>query len=141
MEAKLMNNPVAVPAKASTLHQIARHYVLEGLGKKNFDAIPYADEVVLRAPLSPGGSANPLHGKENLRTSWWAPLPDLLGKVRVLDTYVNQDLTAVNVEFTCEILLNPPVQLRIIDRFKVNAAGKITDQENFFDPRAVTNPS
>jgi hypothetical protein len=82
-----------------------------------------------------------LTGKENLRSIWWAPLPGLLGQVEVADTFVNKDLSAVTVEFHCEILLNPPVLLRITDRFKVDEEGMITDQENFFDPRVVTNPA
>jgi hypothetical protein len=126
--------------KADLLHSIARNYVTKGLGEKNFEAIPYAEDVVLRAPLCPGGSANPLSGKENLREIWWAPLPDLLGHVEVFNTFVNKELTAVAVEFNLEILVNPPVQLRILDRFTINNEGKITDQENFFDPRALTNP-
>ena len=127
--------------KIARLHAIARGYVTEGLGKKNFDAIPYADQVSLRAPLCPGGSANPLTGKENLRNIWWAPLPALLGKVEVLDSYVNETSSAVTVEFHCQILTNPPCLLRIIDRFKINEEGLITEQENFFDPRDITNPT
>jgi len=125
--------------RSAQLHAIARGYVTEALGKKNFDAIPYADDVVLRAPIAPGGSAHPLVGRENLRTIWWAPLPGLIGEVEVLDTFVNQDLSAVTVEFLCGIT-NPPCTLRIIDRLKVNDEGEIVEQENFFDPRDVTNP-
>lgn len=121
------------------LHAIARGYVTEGLGKKNFDAIPYRDDVVLRAPIVPGGSTIPLVGREKLRTQWWAPLPALLGNVQVLDSFVNQDLSAVTVEFHCSIV-HPACTLRIVDRFKVDAEGEITEQENFFDPRDVTNP-
>ena len=86
-----------------------------------------------------GRSTNPLKGKENLRTIWWAPLPSLVGKVTLVDSFVNEDNTAVSVEFHCEIL-NPSCILRIIDRFKINEEGKITEQENFFDPRDVTHP-
>jgi hypothetical protein len=125
--------------RAEQLHAIARGYVSEGLGKKNFDAIPYAETVTLRAPLCPGGSEAPLHGKENLRTKWWAPLPGLVKEVRVLDTFVNQDLSAVAVEFQCEIA-QPPCTLRILERFTVNAEGEIVHQENYFDPRNVTSP-
>ncbi len=121
------------------LHAIARAYATEGLGKKNFDAIPYDDNVTLRAPLCPGGMDIPLTGKEKLRNVWWTPLPLLIGNVNVLDTFVNDDLTAVTCEFTLEIL---PLDttLRILDRFIVNDAGKIMEQSNYFDPRNVTNP-
>ncbi len=125
--------------KAALLHDLAKDYVLNGLGEKNFDAIPYDDDVVLRAPICPGGSANPLSGKEILRQQWWAPLPSLLGSVEVIETYVNKDNTAVAVEFYCNII-NPACRLRIIDRFRINDVGKITEQENFFDPRDITNP-
>ena len=124
--------------KINMLHQTARHYVLNGLGAKDFDAIPYDENVMLRAPLTAGGSWQPIVGKENLRMQWWAPLPSLVGKTEFIDSFVNKDATAVTVEFLCEIL-NPSCMLRIIDRFKINDEGKITEQENFFDPRAVTN--
>ncbi len=121
------------------LHQIAKIYVVDGLGAKNFDAIAYDDNVKLRAPLTAGGSWQPIIGKENVRAQWWAPLPELVGKTILIDSFVNGDATAVAVEFHCEIL-NPSCTLRIIDRFKVDDKGNITEQENFFDPRAVTNP-
>jgi hypothetical protein len=125
--------------KTDLLHQVAKDYVTKGLGGKNFDVIPYHENVVLRAPLCPGGSANPLHGKENLRQQWWAPLPSLVGKVKFIDSFVNEDCTAVTVEFHCEIL-DPSCTLRVIDRLIINEEGKIIEQENFFDPRDVTNP-
>ena len=87
----------ATLSKGQVLHQIARDYVLKGLGAKNFDAIPYDGDVVLRAPLCPGGSTQPLCGKENLRQQWWAPLPSLLGSVQLMDSYVNENETAVTV--------------------------------------------
>jgi hypothetical protein len=132
----MMTDPIT---RREQLHTIARAYATEGLGKKNFDAIPYDDHVTLRAPLCPGGMDIPLLGKENVRQVWWTPLPQLIGKVTVVDTYVNEDLTAVTCEFTLEIV-NPPTTLRILDRFIVNAAGKIVEQSNYFDPRNVTNP-
>jgi glyoxylase I family protein len=109
------------------------------LARRDFDAIPYADEVVLRTPLVPGGAANPLSGRETLRTVWWRPLvPALDGvTVRVIDYYVNADATAICV--AAEVTL--PVAkatLRVADRFSVDADGRITEQENHFDPRAVT---
>ena len=125
-------------SKTDMLHQLARDYVLKGLGDKNFDAIPYDDNVVLRAPLCPGGSVSPLNGIENLRQVWWAPLPTLLGGVEVIETFVNADNTQVAVEFYCNII-NPACTLRVMDRFRVDTVGRITEQENFLDPRDVTN--
>jgi len=129
----------ALLTKTDVMHQLAKDYVVKGLGAKSFDAIPYADDVVLRAPLCPGGSQNPLFGKENIRQQWWAPLPSLVGDVTFIDSYVNEEETSVTAEFHCQIL-QPACVLRIIDRFKINEEGKITEQENFFDPRPVTNP-
>jgi len=126
-------------SRADQLHHLARAYVLDGLGRGNFDGIPYSEDVVLRAPLCPGGSGQPLSGRANLRLKWWAPLPQLIAGVEVLDTFVNHDLTAVAVEFHCHIR-QPTCTLRVIDRFKVDESGRIVEQENYFDPREVTNP-
>lgn len=126
--------------RAKLLHKIAKTYVVDGLGGKDFDAIPYHENIALRAPLNPGGSAVPVQGKENLKTSWWAPLPTLVKGTTFIDSFINQDGSAVAVEFYCDII-EPSCRLRIVDRFKVDADGKITDQENFFDPRGVTNPT
>lgn len=125
--------------RRAQLEGVAKAYVLEGLGCKDFDAIPYHPDVTLRAPLCPGGSARPVEGKDNLRKIWWAPLLDLIGAVRLQDVYVNLPLTSVTVEFHCDIR-NPACTLRICDRFAVDPEGYITEQENFFDPRDVTQP-
>jgi hypothetical protein len=61
--------------RADQLHHLARSYVTEALGKGDFDAIPYTDDVTLRAPLCPGGSEVPLTGSANLGEQWWSPLP------------------------------------------------------------------
>lgn len=120
------------------LHQLARSYV-SSLGSGDFDSIPYAEDVELRAPLCPGGSAVPLVGRDNLREQWWAPLPEMVSSVEVIDSYVNADRSAVAVEFMLRID-SIPCTLRVMDRFIVSEEGLITSQENFFDPRDVTNP-
>jgi hypothetical protein len=125
-------------SRTEQLSEIGRKYV-ECLGNGDFDSIPYADDVELRAPLCPGGSAVPLIGKKNLKEVWWAPLPDLVSGVELIDTYINNDQTAITAEFLCHIEAMS-CTLRIIDRFHVDETGKITAQENFFDPRDVTNP-
>jgi hypothetical protein len=129
----------ATLSKSQLLHQVAGNYVIKGLGEKNFDAIPYHKDVVLRAPICPRGSKNPLRGKANLRTQWWTPLPSLIGGVELIDSFVNKDETVVTVEFHCHII-QPACTLRIIDRLRINEGGEITDQENIFDPRDITNP-
>jgi hypothetical protein len=126
-------------ARADLLHNFARAYVLNGLGTGNFESVPYSDDVTLRAPLCPGGANLPLAGKAALREQWWAPLPRLVAGVEVIDTYVNRELTAVTVEFHCQIR-EPACTLRVVDRFTVDDHGRIIEQENFFDPRDVTNP-
>jgi hypothetical protein len=125
--------------RKAQLEQAARGY-FDALARKDFDAIPYHDEVVLRAPLAPGGMRRPLAGKEKLRKRWWAPLPAILGAVRVFDLYYNDDLTAVVAEAEIEVT-NPKARLRVADRFTVDERGRIVEQVNHFDPRDVTNPA
>jgi hypothetical protein len=109
------------------------------LARKDFAAIPYDDNVVLRAPLVPGGVHKPLVGKDALRTVWWPPLVPALGEVTVIEHYFNEQLTAVISEAEIHTV-NPVAVLRVADRFTVNNAGQIIEQENHFDPRDVTNP-
>jgi hypothetical protein len=115
----------------------------EALRRKDFSLIPYDDNVTLRAPLAPGGVNQPLVGKEAVRVQWWQPLePALAGvQIHVLDHYVNESLTSIvaAAEITITIT-DPPATLRVADRFMVNEAGKIVEQENHFDPRDMTNP-
>ena len=125
--------------RRAQLKRAAERY-FAGLANKDFNLIPYDENVSLRAPLAPGGVHTPLVGKENLRVVWWTPLPAILGDVRVFDFYYNEDLTAVVAEAEVEIT-NPKARLRVADRFTVNSAGQITEQVNHFDPRDVTNPA
>ena len=129
-------------ARQQQLRNIATTY-FEALRRKDFSAIPYADDATLRAPLAPGGVNQPLVGKAALHEQWWLPLQPALENVAivVLDTYLNESLTAVCAEALITInVLAPPATLRVADRFTVNDEGHITEQENHFDPRDVTNP-
>ena len=65
--------------------------------------IPYEDNVVLRAPLAPGGIHSPLVGREKLRNIWWPPMPQILGEVKLLDIYYNETLTGVMGEAEVEV--------------------------------------
>jgi hypothetical protein len=136
-----MNEPTTA-ARRAQLRQVVESY-FAALRKKDFAAIPYAPDVSLRAPLAPGGVHHPLVGVAALQTHWWVPLePALAGaEISLLDCYFNEDLTAVCVEALITLnVFTPPVTLRVADRFTVSAAGEITEQENHFDPRDVTNP-
>jgi hypothetical protein len=62
-----------------------------------------------------------------------------LGEVKVIEHYINDQLTAIITEAEIHTV-NPRATLRVADRFTVNSAGKIIEQENHFDPRDVTNP-
>lgn len=128
--------------KREQLRAIAEGY-FDALRRKDFSAIPYDDNVTLRAPLAPGGVNQPLVGKEALRTQWWQPLgPALEGvQIKVFEHYINEAMTAIVTEAEIKInVVDPPATLRVADRFTVNEQGKIIEQENHFDPRDVTNP-
>jgi hypothetical protein len=109
------------------------------LARKDFDAIPYSENIVLRAPIVPGGVHKPLVGREALRSVWWAPIAPALGEVKVIELFFNDRLTAVVAKAEIHTT-NPVAVLRIADLFRVNDAGEIIEQENHFDPRDVTNP-
>jgi ketosteroid isomerase-like protein len=55
--------------------------------------------------------------------------------------YFDEDLSGAIAEGEVEILLDPPVHLRVADRFTIDDNGRIAEQENHFDPRDVTNPT
>ena len=125
-------------SRLNQLKEVAEMY-FDSLRKKSFETIPYDENAALRAPLTPGGVNTPLNGKEAIRNQWWAPLePALQGvTVNVLGHYFHENLKGIISE--AEITLaSPSVTLRVADRFTVNKEGRITEQENHFDPRAVT---
>jgi hypothetical protein len=120
------------------LKAVAQAY-FDGLERGDFSLIPFADDVVLRAPLAPGGVHNPLTGKDQVKQIWWGPIQGAIGRVQILDHYFNEDLTGICTAALVRIA-GTDVVLRVADRFKVNTAGFITEQENHFDPRDLTNP-
>lgn len=137
-----MKKETAATERKELLRKIAEGY-FQALRQKVFSAIPYDDNATLRAPLAPGGVHHPLIGKDTLYSQWWVPLePALEGvEITVLEHYFNDSLTAVCAEAVITLnVTSPPVTLRVADRFTVNEAGKIIEQENHFDPRDVTNP-
>ncbi len=112
----------------------------DALRNYDFLAIPYAENIKLRAPLVPGGVDNPIIGKELVNIQWWQPLkPALEGvSINILDHYYNESLTGIIAE--AEITLaNPGVTLRVADRFTIDNEGKISEQENHFDASSLRN--
>lgn len=116
---------------------VAKYF--EGLAKKDFDIIPYAQGVRLRAPLTPEGMNKPLVGLDTVRSGWWQPLPSLLGSVTLNRIYFDEELTGAVATGEVEILLDPPVILSVADRFTIDDRGRIVEQDNHFDPREVTS--
>lgn len=126
-------------AERKALLRNASEAFFAALNRKDFEAIPYDENVVFRAPIAPGGRHFPLMGRQALREIWWPPLEPLLWQVRVIAHYYNDDFTAIVTEADIHTR-NPKATLRVADRFVVNPAGKIVEQENHFDPRDVTAP-
>jgi hypothetical protein len=122
--------------RMTQLKQAAAKY-FDALTRKDFNLIPYDDNVSLRTSLAPGGVLKALVGRENLRSVWWTPLTSILGEVRILDFYYNEKLTAVVGEAEVEVT-KPRSWLRLADRFTINSAGKIIEQVNHFDPHDAT---
>ena len=123
--------------RRAQLRAVAAAY-FAALAKKDFSAVPYDDNVTLRAPLAPGGSSTPLKGKSAV-LAYFVGLYAALGETKVIEHYINEDMTAICTEALVGIV-SPPATLRVADTFKVNATGKIFEQESHFDPRDVTNP-
>ena len=106
----------------------------EALQNKNFSAIPFSDDIVLRTPLNQGGGHIPLTGKQSVHEQWWLPLePALEGvTIKIVDHYYNDSMTGIITK--AEITLpGPAITIRAADLFIINEEGKITGQENHFD--------
>lgn len=115
------------------LKEISETY-FQALRDKNFSAIPFSDDIILRAPLAPGGAHHPINGKTELYEKWWKPLEPALdgASVDIIDHYYNDSLTGLmtKADITIAVL---GVTLRAADRFVINDKGMITEQENHFD--------
>jgi hypothetical protein len=124
-------------ARRAQLRAISEAY-FAGLASRDMSAVPYADEVVLRSPLAPPGLATPyeqypLEGKPAV-LAWFAGLYPVLGTTAIVEHYFNEDLTVIATRSDVGIA-TPPCTLRVVDRFKVTADGRIVEQENHYDPR------
>ena len=126
--------PTNESARREQLIAISEVY-FSGLAAKDMSAVPWAEDVVVRSPLAPEGLATPVIGVAAVR-EWFATLYPVLGEIKVIEHYVNADLSSIATRSDVGIT-DPPCTLRVVDRFIINAEGKITEQENHYDPRAA----
>ena len=129
--------------RRAQLRRIADTY-FEALAAKRIETVAYAEHVTLRSPLAPPDGQipyelYPVTGREAVQ-SWFRGLYPLLGETKVLEYYFDEALSMIAARSDVTIL-DPPCVLRVVDRFSVNDAGEIVEQENHYDPRPVTHPA
>ena len=112
---------------------------LNAVRTRDFDAIPYADQVVLRAPLVRGGSHAPLSEKRSIRERWWPRFSNAITSVEILDYFVNDTFTEMCTRAILHVH-GSPRPLRVAFVFAIDNNGRITAQENHYDPRELTHP-
>jgi hypothetical protein len=105
----------------------------DGLARKDMTFLPWLETVVFRAPLLPGGR----RGSDNRQgycDSLLTALGPHLGEVRIVGHLLSEDLTAIVTKAELAFL-QPACTLRVANSFEVDADGRISAQENHFDPR------
>lgn len=115
------------------LRKISEGY-FQALRDKNFSAIPFNDDIIFRAPLAPGGSHNPIKGKQQVFEQWWRPLEPALDNIfiNIVGHYYNESMNELVTKADITIAAMG-VTLRTADRFIINDSGQIIEQENHFD--------
>ncbi|SEJ77290.1 hypothetical protein SAMN05192553_11244 [Cyclobacterium xiamenense] len=128
-----MKNALLEQNRKKLLKKAAEAY-FDGLRTKSFSLIPFSDDIIFRAPIAPGGVHEPIVGVLNVYEQWWLPLEPLLEgiSVTVLDHFYNEEQTSIisRVDITLRF---SDINLRVADRFQIDDAGNITEQENHFD--------
>ena len=126
-----------VTDRRSQLLTVADAY-FRGLAQKNMSQVPWHPDVVFRGPLAPG-APEPLRGSTAVR-SWFEGLYPALGPVEIIEHYVGEEERSIATRADVHIT-QPPSVLRVIDRFIVDDAGFIVEQENHYDPRPALQPA
>jgi hypothetical protein len=126
-----------VTDRRSQLLTVADAY-FRGLAEKNMSQVPWHPDVVFRGPLAPG-APEPLRGSTAVR-SWFEGLYPALGPVEIIEHYVGEEERSIATRADVHIT-QPPSVLRVIDRFIVDDAGFIVEQENHYDPRPALAPT
>jgi len=127
---------MSTPAKPTLnrkahLRSIADTY-FSGLAQGDVSQVPYDENVLFRTPLAAGGSEVPLVGRSAL-LEFFAGIYAALGEVQVIDYFFNDELTSICVR--ADVALKDGKVLRVADIFRISADGKVTEQENHYDPR------
>lgn len=104
----------------------------DGLRTKDMSRVPWHDDVRFRGPLAPG-YPEPIQGRQAVE-SWFSGLYPVLGEVRVIEHYFNTARTEIATRAEVAIT-SPKGILHVLDRFVVDSDGRITEQENYYDPR------
>ena len=130
-----MTTTMTTSARRAQLMQCAEAY-FEGIRRKDMSDVPWHRDLALRSPLAPG-FPEPLIGRDAV-VQWFAGLYPALGGVEVIAHHIDEESRAVATR--ADVYLASGVPLRVIDRFVVDAAGLIVEQENHYDPRPALNP-
>lgn len=125
-------------ARINQLKTVANAY-FAALTRRDVSSVLWAEDVVLRSPLAPQGLDVPLIGRAAV-VAWFETLYPVLGEAKVIEHYFSEDLTTIATRADVGIT-HPPSVLRVVDRFSVDAAGRITHQENHYDPRPALAPT
>jgi len=117
------------------LRAIADAY-FSGLRNGDVSPVPYDENVLFRTPLAPGGSEVALRGRAAL-LDFFAGIYAALEEVNVIDYYFNAASTSICVR--ADLTLKTGKVLRVADVFRISAEGKVTEQENHYDPRPAAS--
>jgi hypothetical protein len=109
----------------------------QGLARKDVSRVPWHPEVIFRGPLTPDSPA-PLRGHAAVQ-AWFAGLYPALGGIDVIEHHIGEGQRSIATRADVH-LTRPPSVLRVLDRFVVDEAGLIIEQENHFDPRPALEP-
>ena len=108
----------------AVFESIAQAY-FSALKDGNLARVPWAPDVVLRAPLA---ATNPLTGRAEVE-DYLRPLAGNLGEVQMREIFISASRDAMAVEAS----VGP---LHVLDKFVIRD-GQIIEQQNFYDPRPV----
>jgi len=121
------------------------HTYIRAIATRDFDVMPYSEDVTLRSPFTREGVRRQLRGRDEVYREWWKGLvldsPEREVDFQITDLFFNDALTSVMAEMVItDHLLTPPVRLWAAERFTVNEDGDVTDQINHFDVRDAVMP-